>query len=348
MSLNRSQTSPWSAPEADDEPVPHAQQPLQFTDAFLGLFILAAFPIPGAPAALNVGQLSTLLLLLIAANRRPVRSIPWLPIVLILLVGYLFLLSALTVDTSAFGWEKRGIRLIGVLILLVFIVSGRIHARSLLMGIGAGLIANAVLFYLRLAPSNYGPQALTGYYLDKNQAGLMYAVMGILLLALTRSLGQRIGIIVLFGSLTYLTGSRTAMAGFAGGVLWFALRPYLTIFGRIVIGVIIYYGVNFIETNFARVGEFSVREGSDWFREQIDAQSEIKLNATPWSGTGLGDAWVWVSGERFFFHNSYWSTLVEGGWIYLITLLVLYFGFGLGLFEKVGQQPYSTVRPRHR
>ena len=334
MSLNGSQTSPWSAPEADDKTIPHAQQPLQFTDVFFGVLILAVFPVPGAPASLNVGQVATFLLILAASNRRPARSIPWLPIVLLALVTYLCLLSAFTIDTSAFGWEKRAIRLVGVLILLIFIVSGRIHARSLLVGIALGLIGNAVLFYARIAPANYGPVALTGYYLDKNQAGLMYAAMGILILALTRTIGQRVAVILAFGALTYLTGSRTAMAGFAGGVLWFALRPYLSVFGRIVIGVFVYLSVEFIERNFAQVGEFSTRAGSDWFRGQIDAQSQIKLESTPWSGTGLGDAWVWVSGERFLFHNSYWSLLVEGGWIYLVTVLVLYLGFGLGIFRQ--------------
>ena len=41
-----------------------------------------------------------------------------------------------------------------------------------------------------------------------------------------------------------------------------------------------------------------------------------------------------MSGERFLFHNSYWSLLVEGGWIYLVTVLVLYLGFGLGIFRQ--------------
>ena len=53
-----------------------------------------------------------------------------------------------------------------------------------------GLLGNAVLFFAGVAPARTG-RCITGFLLDKNQAGLAYAVVGVLLLGLTTNAGAR-------------------------------------------------------------------------------------------------------------------------------------------------------------
>ena len=70
-----------------------------------------------------------------------------------------------------------------------------------------------------------------------------------------------------------------------------------------------------------QAGEFADRVGTDRFRA---GSTRLPSQARPGTlvGQGLGEAWVKLSdGATYFFHNSYWALLIEGGWIYLLATL---------------------------
>ncbi len=121
----------------------------------------------------------------------------------------------------------------------------------------------------------------------------------------------------------WTTGSRTSIAALACGLAWLLLRPRLGRGGRVLLVAGFALAVQFVETNYAQAGVFASRDGSDAFRERIDAASRVKLDASPVQGLGLGEAWVDLQGRQYLFHNSYWAALVEGGWVLLGAYLLL-------------------------
>ena len=284
------------------------------------------------PGSLPVGVLALAALTALGLTRRPTRSLAhlrWLPWAAAGLVAYLVLVSVSGPDQSLFGWQQRAVRLVLVLTVLVMMVSGRLHFPSMVRGMALALVANAVLFYAGVAPAPYG-RYLSGYLNDKNQAGLAYAVVGILLLGVTRSRWRQAAVVVMTAGLVWGTGSRTSLAALACALVWFALRPYLAPVQRLLLGGVFAIALPFVQENYGQSGEFADRVGTDWFRARIDAASAAKLDQAPWYGQGLGDAWIRLSdGATYFFHNSYWSLLIEGGWIYLLAVLVLTVWFGI-------------------
>ena len=92
---------------------------------------------------------------------------------------------------------------------------------------------------------------------------------------------------------------------------------------------VFWWAIGFITEDFADASVFGDRTGTDILRARIDEMSWAKVQQTGFFGQGLGEAYVYdVAGERtWFFHNSYWSAFVEGGWIWVlgvvaVTLLV--------------------------
>lgn len=142
------------------------------------------------------------------------------------------------------------------------LVSGRIHFPSLVRGMAAGLVGNAVLFFAGLAPAPYG-RFLSGYLLDKNQAGLAYAVVGILLVGVTVDRRRQVAVVVVTGALVRSTGSRTSMAALACALLWFALRSRLNGPGRLALAAVFALVLPFVEERYAQVGQFTDRVGTD-------------------------------------------------------------------------------------
>lgn len=69
-----------------------------------------------------------------------------------------------------------------------------------------------------LVPAPYG-SFLTVVLADKNVAGLYYAAMPVLALALVRTRRWKLILLVAAAVCVFLTGSRTSMAGFACAVL---------------------------------------------------------------------------------------------------------------------------------
>jgi hypothetical protein len=192
-----------------------------------------------------------------------------------------------------------------------------------------GLLGNAVLFFAGVAPAPY-QQYLTGFLLDKNQAGLAYTVVGVLLLGVTTNTRRQIPIAVVCAALVWASGSRTSITAFVCALVWFVLRPRLGVPARLVLAAVFAIAIPFVQEKYGQAGEFTDRVGTDLFRARIDAASQAKLDAAPWHGQGLGEAWINLpDGATYFFHNSYWAVLVEGGWVYLAAVLVLTVWFGI-------------------
>ena len=310
---------PIARPELGDEPT-------RFAELALGAVALFAVSVPGAPGGFLVGQVALAALIALSITRRPTRSLAglkWLPWAAVAMLGYLVLLSLSGPDLSLFGWPKRALRLALVLTALLVVVSGRIHYPSLVRGMAVGLLGNAVLFFAGVAPAPY-QQYLTGFLLDKNQAGLAYTVVGVLLLGVTTNARRQIAIAVVSTALVWTTGSRTSIAALVCALVWFALRPRLNVPGRLALAAAFAVAIPFVEEKYGQAGEFANRVGTDSFRARIDSASQAKLDQAPWNGQGLGEAWIKLSdGATYFFHNSYWALLIEGGWIYLLATLVL-------------------------
>lgn len=305
-------------------------------DALLGTVLLYAYLLPGPIAA---GIVAMALLIGLSITRRPrydLGPLGWAVGALFLAVAYAVMISLSGPDLSLFGWEQRAARLVAVIVFATALVTGRIHYPSIIRGVGVGLVANALLFYAGIAPAPYG-SALSGYLLDKNQAGLAYAVIGILLVGVLRHRWEHLAVLGLFGALIWQTGSRTSLAALACGVIWFLARPRLAPVYRLGLGALMAYGLTFVEENYAQAGEFADRVGSDQLRERINEAASLKLQAAPWWGQGLGEAWVPLPQGNFLFHNSYWALLLEGGWFYACTFV--------GLMVLIGIRPFRRGAP---
>lgn len=293
------------------------------------LIVEAGFGLP-----VGVNQIAMIALIGLAVTQRPQRelSIPnWVYAAFVIGLFYIAMIS-LFADPSEFAadWKRRLIRLMLTSLVVLVVASGRIDIRSLLVGVGAGLFANTVLFYAGLAPDTYGG-VLSGYLEDKNVAGLAYAVYGILLLSLTQKLSWRILIIAAAAVGVWLTGSRTSIAAFGAALIWVLLAPRLVPLLRAALAGILYWVTQILAEDYSRIGRFSSREGSDLLRSRIDAASQLKVEDTGFWGAGLGEAYVEIEDRTWYFHNSYWSALVEGGWLWLTLVLILTIGIGLSL-----------------
>lgn len=292
----------------------------------------------GLPLPFNQVVMSGIILL--AMTRRPQVDLGKLQLIVPVLVVALFYISMISMfsDPSefAFDWKRRLVRLVLTAVLVLVIASGRVDFRSAVVGLGVGMVLNAVAFYAGAAPDGYGG-VLSGFFIDKNVAGLAYAVLGLLLLSVAEKRWVRVLVVVGFAGLVWQTGSRTSMSAFASGVAWILLAPRLPVVGRWVLGSAIYLGVDVLAEDFSQVGRFSNREGSDLLRSRIDAASELKVADTGFFGAGLGEAYVQFEDEAgiWLFHNSYWSALVEGGWPWLITLVGITIVFGMRPFKAV-------------
>lgn len=291
----------------------------------------------GLPIPFN--QVVMVGIILLAITRRPQVELGRLQMLVpMLVIGlfYLAMLSMFTEETEfAFGWERRFLRLALTAVFLLVISSGRIDLRSGLAGLATGMIVNTVLFYMGLAPDNYGG-VLSGFFMDKNVAGMAYAILGVLVLAVVDRRWVKVALVLAFALMVWLTGSRTAIAAMGAGVMWILVAPRLPVIGRWALGLSIYLGVDFLSEDYSQIGIFSNRVGSDLLRSRIDAASEAKVDGAGFFGMGLGEAYVSFPddpGSQWLFHNSYWSALVEGGWPWLLLVLGITVVFALRPLE---------------
>lgn len=242
-----------------------------------------------------------------------------------LAMGYLAFISITSEHSvDAFDWQRRLLRLVLATMLMWVVASGRIHLRSAVAGYITALVLNVPAYYAGLTPDNYKGY-LTGFLNDKNIAGLMYCIFGLLVLALVRRRAEIIMLITVFSVLVWLTGSRTSMAAFAMGVIWILLAPRIPPWGRLALGAGIYFAIQLLTDDYSQSSVFGDRTGTDWFRSRIDEASQQKVENTGFFGRGLGEAYVYIHQDhhKWLFHNSYWSAIVEGGWPWMILVVAI-------------------------
>ncbi|WP_198394813.1 ABC transporter permease [Brevibacterium yomogidense] len=244
--------------------------------------------------------------------------------------GFIFIaiVSATAVSTpDASEWKMRLLRIAATTVYAYCLATDRINLKATVYGFAAALVLNVPANYVfGLAYSDSYGEFLTGFISDKNVAGLAYCVLGVLFFAYQKTrVSQGLAAAGAMGAL-YLTGSRTSMAAFAFAALWIVLSPKLPNIVKWALALGMFWVIEYIENNFAQAGAFEDRQGSDILRNRIDAASEIKVNEAPWYGNGLGEAYVYLDDRTWFFHNSFWTAQVEGGypWLILVLLLTLF------------------------
>ncbi|WP_346846101.1 O-antigen ligase family protein [uncultured Rothia sp.] len=289
-------------------------------DFILGsTLIFFSFSVAGMPLATLAGMA----LALIGLTRKRKYQVPGMGLfIFLLLIGLAWVLfdSWFLADAPTGDVLRRAGRIFGVFIVAVCIANGRLNLKSIVLGMAFSSIVNVGAYYLGIAPDDY-PGFLTGWINDKNVSGLYYATIAILLFAIVQKRAYQLMIFLIFTLILWQTGSRTSLAAFAFAILWLIFAWRLNLFFKVILAVIMVRAVNFIEANFAQVGAFSDRSDTDLLRADIDAASLAKINASPWNGLGLGQAMVHVRERDFFFHNSFWTLLVEGGWLYLLLIV---------------------------
>lgn len=245
----------------------------------------------------------------------------WYPVVCLLALIYIGVVShtgVMPLET----WSKRELR-IGVTLLFVWLLAtGRLHVKSVFKGFLFGMAFNFVAFYAGVAPRPY-LDLLSGWFGDKNRAGLAHALIGLSALSLVRGRLQVLAVCALTAGALWLTGSRTSMAAFGLGLIWFFITSRAGLVLRVLTGTGLIWVFGYAEEQFARFGTFASRTGSDLLRARIDAAAWAKVEAAPWQGVGLGSGRVVVANNEWFFHNAYWVMLVEGGWIFLIFAVAI-------------------------
>lgn len=253
----------------------------------------------------------------------------------LMVIAFMALCVFLAVESHQNGmpWTQRIVKFAILFCAACMLASGRINIRSLIVGGMVGLLINMVMFYLGLT-TNFYPPFLTGFFGDKNVAGMYYALFGILgLLAVPKMM--EIPWIGISGVLVFLTGSRTAMGAFVLALAWILLRNRIGIVFRIFLAALGWFLFQFAVSDLASNSAFGDRSGDDWYRHQVEMAMNAKVAVTPWYGLGLNQGFVVLGGVRNeWFHNSYQQAFVEGGYIFLIATIVAFVILGLGLLDR--------------
>lgn len=296
----------------------------------VGIAVGGGFPITGN---LTVSLLMAALMVFVAMCRRPQQKIDGGGIMLVL-GALLFVYLVFVSIKYGTAWTQRVSRFSLLLAMAGVIAQRRIDPRSLVLGLCLASVINVPAFYLGLNPNEYPPY-LTGWFGDKNVAGMYYAVLGVLGLLVFRRRWAA-GWLILSSVTVYLTGSRTSMSAFVLALAWIAFRNRTAILTRLALAAAGVWTLVYVENTFARAGVFSDRTGTDWFRHQIDLATQQKVAVTPWTGQGLNTGFV-ILGQvrRVWMHNAYDQAFVEGGYVFLFTTLIAFGVVGLGLFSRV-------------
>lgn len=279
----------------------------------------------GLPLPFN--QVVMALIIVLGMARSPRVALGRLQLIVPVLAIGLFYIAMISMFAEpselAADWTRRLIRLALTGVFILVVAAGRIDLRSALAGTAIGLYANAIAFYAGVAPDEYGG-VLSGFLMDKNVAGMAYALFGILILVVVERPSVKAAIVLSMGALIWLTGSRTSISAFIAAVLWILLAPRIGKVGRWVMGVLIVVVVDLLAEDYSRIGIFSDRLGSDLLRSRINAATQIKVSESGFFGQGLGEAYIVFEDDPakiWYFHNSFSTALVEGGWPWLLLLL---------------------------
>lgn len=313
------------AREAGEKAKVEASQ-IRLPEFLLFASLIYGQPVPGVGLPFN--QLMVFVIVGYALTRKPVFELgKWsrLFMVLGLLLAYVAVVSAFA-DPSEYAadWMRRLLRLIATTGLIYVIAVGQLHLRSAILGYSTALLVNAGLFFAGLAQDNYGGY-LTGYLGDKNYAGLVHALFALLVMTTLIKRWQQILVLIVSSFLLWETGSRTSLAALLFAYLWIVLAPRLVPVAKIALLGVFWWAIGFVTEDFADASVFGDRSGTDALRARIDEMSWAKVQQTGFFGQGLGEAYVYdLTLERtWFFHNSYWSAFVEGGWIWAVGIVAV-------------------------
>lgn len=311
-------------------------------DVLLGaLLVVDGISVGAGAFRLPIAEAAGVALVLLAGFRRPRRSLANFGVLGVLAFG---LLTFLAVSSTVNGiddedWVRRIFRIAVLVCLAGSFASGRLDLRGALHGMITALVINIPLFYAGLAPDTYGG-VLTGILGDKNVAGLYYAVIPVLLIATTTSRRHQVLLFAFAFGGTALTGSRTSLAGLACALIWMIVSPRLGLTVRWILAIGLGLGVYWLSESLPRLGGyFDDRLGSDLLRERIQTASWEKAAEAPWYGLGLGEAHVHLDEATWFFHNSFWGLLAEGGWPFLVIVLSAYVVLGMRPFRHAVRTP---------
>jgi hypothetical protein len=301
-----------------------------FLSGFALIVLSGLLPIVGG---IPMQELLIAALLVIAFFRHPVHELRVTRVVIpVFGAGFIYIavVSATAVPTTdAADWRLRLIRIIATVAYAICLATGRISLKATVYGFAVALLINVPANYmLGVAFAGEYDNALTGFISDKNVAGLAYCVLGLLFFAYQKSHTLRVIAVIATKGCLWLTASRTSMAAFAFAIFWVLVSPKLPSIIKWALAAAMFWVIEFIEENYAQAGVFENRVGSDLLRGRIDAASQIKVDEAPWYGTGLGEAYVYLDERIWFFHNSFWSAQVEGGYVWLalavlVTLVVM-------------------------
>lgn len=292
----------------------------RITDLLLMGMLVCRIPVPGLPAG-SFAQLAMAVIVVLCLFRRPVRSVPaWLPLLLVGLMAFLVAESVV----NGVDFLQRALNLSLSIVVTLFLASGRIDIVSAIKGMGLGLAVNIPLFYAGVLPDRYQGK-LTGLLLDKNVAGMHYAVVTLLACLLVRSGRGRAVLLVAGAAAVVLTDSRTSMAAYGIAVAWLLVAPRVATLARIGFGALLLGLFVWAEANLAQIGSYAIeRAGSDELRARIGIAADAKTALAPWYGLGLGEAYALIDDQRWFFHDSYLALLAEGGIVMLVAVVGLY------------------------
>lgn len=318
--------------------VRHQSGQIRMPEFIMAFLLLFGNAVPGIGLPFN--QVVILVLAAYGLTRKPtfdVSHFSGLRAIMFIAMGYLAIVSINSVHSEdASDWTRRLLRLVAATVLVWVIAAGRLHIRSIILGYSAAIIFNAVAYFAGFAPVTGYYGYLTGWLNDKNFSGLVYCLFGLMILSFARNKFEVIGAIVVFSGLLWATGSRTSIAAYAAGLIWIVVAHKLKTFGRIALGVALYWLIDMLTSDYSRAGVFADRSGTDALRALIDAASEVKVNAAGFFGDGLGEAYVYLAhtgSKTWFFHNSYWSALVEGGWPWMILVVTITLLFIVNVFS---------------
>lgn len=208
---------------------------------------------------------------------------------------------------------------------LIFVVAtGRAHAPSLARGALTGLVVAVLGFYLGLAPRTY-EWRLTGWISDPNGVAMTLLSLGLASMVwATRRPQAQMWILVFLSAMVLATLSRTGIFALALALAWMLVLRKQNLIGAVLAAALAAYVFENIPDRIKYWGPFAEREGSDALRERILAAETELVSTNQWAGHGPGTAIVEVGdGVRLFFHSSYLSARVEGGWILLGLILVV-------------------------
>ncbi|WHS50017.1 hypothetical protein QM007_08855 [Rothia sp. SD9660Na] len=305
------------------------------------LMVTAGVAVPVIVFPLNVAI--AVLLIVIRLTKASAYEVPKLGVFIaaFMLALSFVVLSSITVGVSTSeDAMRRASRILIVLMLAILIADKRIHFKSLILGLSCGMLVNAAAFYAGIAPDNYGGN-LTGWLHDKNVAGMYHGIIPLILFGIFTKNWQRVIISLFALPLLFETGSRTSMGAFIIGVLWILFAQKANLVVKVVLGFFCGWLFEWMQANFADSEVFGDRTGTDWYRDLIDTIAWEKTSSAPWNGLGFGQATVILpNGEDMYFHNSYWTLFVEGGWPWTIAILGITF-LAVFVWKQKGEQQTS-------